>query len=180
MSVNMKKGISFFKNLLSQSFGFTLVELIVVISIVSVLTLTALAALDPFAQFQKANDAKRKADLGQIQKALEVYYQDNGKYPINNPSTTYKIYDQIQNKIIDWNSVWQPYMNVLPEDPKAGYSYIYYSPDGQYYYLYASLERGSKDPQVCNSDGSQCDNAPTGACGSGICNYGVSSPDKSP
>jgi prepilin-type N-terminal cleavage/methylation domain-containing protein len=156
--------------------GFTLIELIVAIAILSVMAITAIAALDPFAQFQKANDAKRKGDLSQVQKALEVYYQDNNSYPA---STGWKING------LSWGSNWQPYMNVIPSDPSAGKNYVYYTtPNGQSYYLYASLDRGGKDPQACKNDGSACANLPSGAsCGRGsgvVCNFGIASSDKSP
>jgi general secretion pathway protein G len=168
--------------------GFTLIELLVVVGILGILAAALLMTLDPFSQVQKGNDAKRKSDLSQIQKALETYYQDNGKYPINNPQTTYRIYDErsTQNAIIDWGSSWAPYMNLLPEDPSTSKNYVYYSPGtcpggaGQCYFLYASLDRGDKDPQACNS-GAICDSVPeAGACGADECNYGVSSTNVSP
>lgn len=152
--------------------GFTLIELVVVIAIVSTLAVTALALLNPFAQFQKANDARRKSDLSQIQKALESYYQDKGVYPIS-ASSPFQL-------PVAWGLSWQPYMNVLPKDPLSSQHYVYSSSGGQYYYLYASLERGNKDSQVCNSNGSICANVPAGASCGGTCNYGVSSPDKNP
>jgi prepilin-type N-terminal cleavage/methylation domain-containing protein len=153
--------------------GFTLIELIVVIGILAVLAIFLIAIVNPFEQYKKANDARRKSDLGQIQRALEAYYQDYGRYPEND--TNY----QIRNA--PWGSGWPPYMNVVPKDTGSR-RYVYVS-SGQMYYLYASLERGSKDPQTCKRDGSKCDNAPVGfPCGSGgeVCNYGVSSPNTSP
>ena len=165
--------------------GFTLVELIVVVGILSVMAAGAVLVLNPIGQFQKANDAKRKADLTQIQKAVETYYQDNGKYPISSISNPlYRITTPTQSGVVtvDWGSSWQPYMNVLPKDSGTSRNYVYYS-TGQSYYLYASLERGASDPQVCNG-GSACSSLatyaiPSTACG-GICNYGVTSPNVSP
>lgn len=137
------------------------------------------AVLNPLAQIQKAHDAQRKSDLSQIKNALEIYYQDNGQYP---PATSdYKI-KGLDNNAIAWGSSWQPYMSVLPKDPSSSKNYVYNnaSLDGQTYYIYASLDRGADDPQVCNN-GSECSSLPVGAsCGTGICNYGVSSPNVSP
>lgn len=154
--------------------GFTLIEVIVVVSILSVITLAVITILNPVLQIQKARDTQRKADLSQIQKALESYYQDNGSYP-QSTSSPYQIPGAA------WNTPWRPYMNLLPKDPSSG-RYVYYS-DGQSYYLYANLERGSKDTQACaNLNANECGNKPfstPNACG-GPCNYGVSSPDKTP
>ncbi|OIP57354.1 MAG: hypothetical protein AUK12_04050 [Candidatus Levybacteria bacterium CG2_30_37_29] len=138
------------------------------------------------AQFEKAQDVKRKSDLAQIARALEVYYQDNGKYPASN---SYKINITINGVLtaLDWGSnQFSPYMDILPKDPSKSRTYVYYSPSGnQTYYLYASLERGIKDTQACS--GGICaslstNGIPTETCGgaSSICNYGISSPNTSP
>ena len=166
--------------------GFTLIELIVVIGIISILAVGALAALNPFAQFQKANDVRRKSDFSQIQKALETYYQDQGHYPPNATQCTYEILGNNGggNDCIEWGQSWQPYMNVIPSDPTTGNKYVYYvTSDGQSYYLYANLNRGAQDPQACNS-GNACNSLssngiPANSCG-GKCNFGVSSPNVSP
>ena len=61
--------------------GFTLIELLVVISIIGFLASAALVALN--SARMKARDARRLADMVQIQKALDLYYQDNSRYPGN-------------------------------------------------------------------------------------------------
>jgi len=148
--------------------GFTLLEMIIVIGILGILAVGAIVALNPLAQFEKANDARRKSDLAQIQRALETYYQDHNQYPTNT--------DSYQIDGVPWGSSWQPYMNVLPEDPTSSKHYAYYSPDGQSYYIYASLDRVDTSDQCQGS-------APCGSttvCGGGKCNYGVSSPNVTP
>ncbi|MDO8620790.1 MAG: prepilin-type N-terminal cleavage/methylation domain-containing protein [Candidatus Levybacteria bacterium] len=173
--------------------GFTLIELIVVIGILAVLASALIAIFNPFTQFQKANDAKRKSDLSQIQKSLEVYYQDNGRYPSNTANygsgiADYQIISQDANDPVkEWGTSWQPYINILPKDPNSAKRYVYYvSPasNGQGYYLYASLDRAGKDPQACNTSGTDCVNVPAPmSCGYNNdynCNYGISSPNLSP
>jgi prepilin-type N-terminal cleavage/methylation domain-containing protein len=59
--------------------GFTLIELLVVIAIIGLLSTMAVYAYN-LARVE-ARDAKRKSDLKQIQKALELYYDDFGTYP---------------------------------------------------------------------------------------------------
>lgn len=184
----MKK-ISNFKSAMQNQIsnsqkGFTLIELLIVIGVLGILAAGVLAVLDPLTQIQKANDAKRKSNLAQIQRALESYYQDHGRYPEHTtPAYEIKTSD-VSEPIKKWGSEWQPYMNVLPKD-KDPYRYVYASlPDGQTYYLYASLERNGKDPQSCSKDGSACSGltvtgVPKEKCGK-TCNYGVSSPNVTP
>ena len=61
--------------------GFTLIELLVVIAIIGILTSIVTVALS--GAKQKARDARRVADIKNIQLALALYYSDNGMYPIN-------------------------------------------------------------------------------------------------
>jgi prepilin-type N-terminal cleavage/methylation domain-containing protein len=59
--------------------GFTLIELLVVVSIISFIASILLV------QFHttgiKGRDIRRTADIAQISKALNLYYQDHGKFP---------------------------------------------------------------------------------------------------
>jgi general secretion pathway protein G len=159
----------------SSQKGFTLIELLVVLGVLGIIAGVILAAINPIAQIQKSNDAKRKSDLEQMQRALELYYQDNNKYP---PSTGNKINN------ISWGSVWTGYMSSLPNDPIPSHHYVYVVTNTQQtYYLYANLERGKYDPQACNAMGTACPNATANSVGSScgaVCNYGVSSPNTSP
>ncbi len=66
------------KKRLSTS-GFTLIELLVVIAIIGVLASVVLASLNTARR--KARDARRIADLHQIQLALNLYYDANNAYP---------------------------------------------------------------------------------------------------
>lgn len=60
--------------------GFTLIELLVVVAIIGMLASVVIAALGNTRA--KARDARRLADLKQLQTALELYATDNnGSYP---------------------------------------------------------------------------------------------------
>lgn len=59
--------------------GFTLIELLVVIAIIALLSSVVLASLS--SARVKSRDARRIADLKQIQLALEMFYDDKGEYP---------------------------------------------------------------------------------------------------
>lgn len=59
--------------------GFTLIELLVVVAIIGLLSTLSILALNTARA--RARDAKRVADVKQIQTALEMYYNDAGVYP---------------------------------------------------------------------------------------------------
>jgi prepilin-type N-terminal cleavage/methylation domain-containing protein len=64
---------------ISSKKGFTLIELLVVIAIISLLSSVVLASLNTARS--KARDAKRLAEIRQLQTALEFFYNDYGVYP---------------------------------------------------------------------------------------------------
>ena len=66
-------------NLKPDSRGFTLIELLVVIAIIGLLSSVVLASLNNARK--KGRDARRLADVKQIQIALELYYSENSAYP---------------------------------------------------------------------------------------------------
>lgn len=59
--------------------GFTLLELLVVIAIISIIASIVFASLN--SARQKARDARRVGDLGEIRKAIEIYITANGRLP---------------------------------------------------------------------------------------------------
>jgi len=64
---------------MKTSRGFTLIELLVVISIIGLLASVVLLALN--GARAKARDAKRVADLNQLAKVFELYFNDYFSYP---------------------------------------------------------------------------------------------------
>ena len=65
--------------------GFTLIELLVVVAIIGLLATLSIVALNNARA--RARDARRVADVKQIQTALELYYNDLGSYPTTNVVT---------------------------------------------------------------------------------------------
>ncbi len=65
---------------MNQTKGFTLVELLVVIAIIGLLSTLAVVSLG--SARSKARDARRISDIKQIQTALELYFADQGAYPV--------------------------------------------------------------------------------------------------
>src|SRR5215469_5563399 len=142
--MNNKSVQRFFKKYLVLS-GFTLIELLVVIGILGILAVVLLAMINPIAQLQKSNDARRKGDLESVQHALEMYYQDKGTYPISSGSNEIKVGATTYAWGQPWTVNGQNYIAKLPVDPTQTQKYVYFSAGGQSYYLYASLQRGKYD-----------------------------------
>ncbi len=66
--------------------GFTLIELLVVIAIIGILSSVVLASLSTARE--KSRDGKRVSDIGQIQLALELYFDTYQSYPSTTPVAT--------------------------------------------------------------------------------------------
>jgi prepilin-type N-terminal cleavage/methylation domain-containing protein len=67
------------KTFIKKSFGFTLVELLVVMSIIAILTSITVGT---FVESQKkSRDVSRKANLKSLSEAINLYYADNGLFP---------------------------------------------------------------------------------------------------
>jgi len=103
---------------------------------------------------QKSRDGKRMSDLQKLAVALEMYKQENVTYPAANGNMP--------------SGLVSEYMQELPTDPKAGFSYMYQLTDplNPYsYVLYAQME----------NVGSTNFSPGIAGCG-GTCNYRLFSP----
>jgi prepilin-type N-terminal cleavage/methylation domain-containing protein len=67
--------------------GFTLIELLVVIAIISLLSTIILASVN--VARVKAKDAKALAEYGQLKIALEMFYNEYGRYPLTDNNIYY-------------------------------------------------------------------------------------------
>lgn len=111
--------------------GFTLIELLVVIAIIGILSSVVLASLN--SARKKGRDARRIADIKQLQLALELYYDANGSYPATTTAA----------ELVD-----NGYIAAIPKDPSNQLSYpysAYYTSGGNAtvctaYHLGADLE----------------------------------------
>ena len=137
-----------------QKTGFTILELLVVIAIMG-LIFTIIVTVTRTARI-RARDAARISNLGEIRKALELYYADNQMYP--------PVSEWVYSADSSWDELadaLKPYLRVLPKDPlnnapgpwnEGNYSYAYgFNTAGlvDKYDLVTQLE-DSSNPNACS------------------------------
>lgn len=132
--------------------GFTLIELLVVIAIIGVLASVVLASLT--AARDRANNAKRRADLVQIRNALQLFYQDNGAYP-NTGGAFRGTTLGCQNATGDPNwaipGLAPTYLARVPQDPRPNPPwgcYLYTSDGNEYKVMVHTTVAGGNVPQT--------------------------------
>jgi len=64
--------------------GFTIVELLIVIVVIGILAAITIVAYSGIQQ--RARDSQRDSDIATVAKALELYYVDNGQFPVIAPN----------------------------------------------------------------------------------------------
>ncbi|MEK7633703.1 MAG: prepilin-type N-terminal cleavage/methylation domain-containing protein [Patescibacteria group bacterium] len=160
--------------------GFTLIELLLVIIILGVLS--ALITGNFFTSLKKGRDAKRKADLEQTQRALEMYYEDKKVYPL----TTALTFGSALCETSACVGTEKVYMQKVPNDPISGKDYQYLSSDGTSYKLFACLENNQQMLPYISSGYTNTTMTSCGPCqdstGATVnnCIWGVSSSNVSP
>lgn len=150
-----------------------------------ILISAVLVTINPMEQIRKSQDSRRKNDLAQLQRVLENYYTDYGRYPEASGTSIAP-----KGVLKDWGTNWSPYIDLIPKDPSGDKTYAYWvDGSGQTYRIYTSLDRGAFDPQACTGANNLCSNADTSQgiyCSvdhgnaSIVCNYGVTSSNTSP
>ena len=128
--------------------GFTLIELLVVIAIIGLLSTLAVVALN--SARQRSRDAKRVADIRQIQTALELGFSETSEYPT--AATAVTLGTAAATTVLcnnAGNAVWQgsttgcttTFMGLVPSNPDPnGAAYSYTSATGATYSITFTLE----------------------------------------
>lgn len=130
----------------NKSLGFTLIELLVVISIIGLLSSVVLSALN--GARSRARDTQRISDIGEVKKALALYYDKHGYYP----NTSFSYYSSAD--AATWNAVSNPlyalvtegFIPRLPVDPKntpTGTSNKVWNNSSNYAYDYSTINLNS-------------------------------------
>lgn len=148
-------------------------EILVVITLLAILSTVIMASY--FSSLERGRDSRRKQDLEQVARALELYYFENNAYPTPPFS---------QSNTLPWgfaltSASFTPtkmYMKKLPTDPSRSATIYYYyrtANNNNDYQLYSCLEN-EKDLDYKEyagiSCGSSCD----------VCRYGISSSNTTP
>lgn len=142
--------------------GFTLIELLITLSIIAIIiTISTFAIIETL---KTGRDSKRKSDLETIRSGLEIYRADCGQYPAPQSG---KVPSPLRGSgLTSYCPSSNVYISDVPEDPQQGRIYRYSRISPNLYELCASLE--DERPSVTCGGSSNC--------GSGTCNYKVTSP----
>ena len=127
---------------INKNKGFTLIELLVVVSIIGFLASASLVALN--SARMKVRDSRRKADLTQIRKALDLYFDKYGYYP---PSAGCG-YDcngySFSTTGGNWIAGLEEFLPKIPVDPINNLAGPW---DGYYSYAYGNVGKNIYSPQ---------------------------------
>ncbi|MEI7451750.1 MAG: FISUMP domain-containing protein [Candidatus Falkowbacteria bacterium] len=159
----------------NKKHGFTLIELLVVIAIIGILATIAVVALQNARA--KARDARRVADVKQVQTALELFFNDMQRYPATAEFNAGSIFSTTTNGTTT-------YMAKIPVAPTPAdgacnkdnntYSYLA-KPDGSSYTIsyclagntgsissgyHCATPAGLNDGSVCGGDYISCPGTP--------------------
>ncbi|MCI0619903.1 prepilin-type N-terminal cleavage/methylation domain-containing protein [Candidatus Wolfebacteria bacterium] len=106
---------------LSQSKGFTLIEILVVIGIIAILAAIVLVALNPARQFAQAQQSQRTSNVNAILNAIGQHIADNqGGLPAGIPPGNPAIegdYDEVSEAFCD--DIVPTYIPAIPTDPDS-------------------------------------------------------------
>jgi prepilin-type N-terminal cleavage/methylation domain-containing protein len=115
--------------------GFTLIEILLVIGIIAVLATVVIVALDPAQRFKDSRDARRRADVESISKAIQQYAIDSqGTFPTGLDEEEKQLGTAIgecavagnggcfadSGNCLDLSSDLARYLKLMPTDPTYG------------------------------------------------------------
>ena len=130
-------------------YGFTIVELLIVIVVIGVLAAISVAAYSGIQG--KARDSQRLQDLASIQKALELYKVENGRYPPVVPTAEANGWEVSTSGTFLSRLVESGTVSAVPTDPRnsMGSGSAEHRRNGNnwiYFYAYYSAGARGADP----------------------------------
>lgn len=125
--------------------GFTLIELLVVIAIIGILSSVVLASMN--SARKKSRDSRRQQDLKGLATAMELYFDQNGRYPAVTTAGT-------AERIVPGSGTGPlealkggGFISVLQDDPLSTQHYMYNADSsGLSYCLGATMEGTAPAP----------------------------------
>jgi len=144
--------------------GFTLIEMLIVIALIGILAGVVISVINIPKTQARSRDSKRVGDIKRIQTALELYFADNRRYPVNTS------FSYVHTAL---SSISPTYIDQIPLDPLNGQNTSNTSSmrcmNNNYVhgYYYISNSNGAKyvittimELPLSNQDPSWCSNVP--------------------
>jgi len=150
---------------MKRAYGFTLIELLIVIAIIGILS--SLLFVNFSGARERARDSKRKTDFAEIKNALQLYYNDYGKFPLAGGGNTIAGCGAAGTNTCSWTSgttagsafsAGNPaniYMGTLPGDPLSPTVQYSYAPDATVDYVLQTTLENASDTDAAKSQ-SRC------------------------
>ena len=114
-------------------YGFTLLEILLVVGIIAILAGIVIVALNPTKQFSQVRNTQRKANLSELNKALYQYYIDHSHYPTSLTTTLTEICNTgasstptgiVCTGLVDLSALVPTYLVAIPTDPQGSLSFL--------------------------------------------------------
>jgi len=79
-----------------KKFGFTMIELLIVIAVLGILAVAVLSAINPIEQINRGRDTGSRSDAEQLLSASDRYYAGKGFYPWANAEDSLNVETSVQ------------------------------------------------------------------------------------
>ena len=120
----------------TNSHGFTLLEILLVVGIIAILAGIVIVAINPARQLAQARNTERRSDIKQIKSAMEQFYIDKGYYPasttLSATTTLLEVCDTGASSSptgitctgkLNLSELVPVYITAIPKDPQATTTY---------------------------------------------------------
>jgi len=130
--------------------GFTIVELLIVIVVIGILAAITIVSFNGVSA--RATFAKEKSEMATINKAIRLYYSENGTYPSTGGTNTWSGFGQGQNFVPGLTPTYISKTPQLAPNSNIDNSYLYTSNGTDYKLIrYSDNVNGLPSVQMNNS-----------------------------